>query len=357
MGHINKKAILAMLALVPFSSCNKHKEVERVGEYSDKELVETTAENVHATKIETDHIFGLPEDFRFVNDTTLVVYDNSVGEYACCLLSTSGKPIVNFCRKGKGHDEMVQPMSISVAEGRDTIYVYDNMIQRIHSYSVSDLLSGNAKPAVVTDISTWTEAVGYHPYRIDVTGDGRMISTYYRDIRMAMFEGGKSVNEYSKYPVVDEDMDNVRAIWRNTPPPGISPDGRYYVTGTDYGAVLEVLEIGDEGFRQVALKAYYRPEFRIVPSSTRNLSHIPDTYNGFSAFSACRKFFATSIVGMNSEERNNIIIYDYDGEIVKKVTVDCQVWRLCINEDGDFYAIAKDMDLTDLYLYKGHVDL
>ena len=357
MGHINKKAILAMLALVPFSSCNKHKEVERVGEYSDKELVETTAENVHATKIETDHIFGLPEDFRFVNDTTLVVYDNSVGEYACCLLSTSGKPIVNFCRKGKGHDEMVQPMSISVAEGRDTIYVYDNMIQRIHSYAVSDLLAGNAKPAVVTDISAWTETVGYHPYRIDVTGDGRMISTYYRDIRMAMFEGGKSVNEYSKYPVVDEDMDNVRAIWRNTPPPGISPDGRYYVTGTDYGAVLEVLEIGDEGFRQVALKAYYRPEFRIVLSSTRNLSHIPDTYNGFSAFSACRKFFATSIVGKGSAERNNIIVYGYDGEIIKKVTVDCQVCNLCVNEDGDFYTIAYDKDFTDLGLYRGHVEL
>ena len=112
-NKMNKSAeftstVLALFLFLCLSCNDRHRNAL---EFNNKILTNANTEEIDAKVIETDYIFGDPEQLIMLNDTLLITFDNSLNDKLFHLISTNGNYIGSFGDLGQGPDEFLSPQN------------------------------------------------------------------------------------------------------------------------------------------------------------------------------------------------------------------------------------------------------
>lgn len=296
-----------------------------------------------------------PDQLICINDTILAIKDFEKNGCYAHLITTKGKYLCSFGRKGKGKGEIISPQSISISEDGKYIYIYDYSLSQSVKYSISDLLAGKINGENVKyrnmlppGVNRFNDVI--HFSEIKFVGFG------YNDLcRVINIDGGISHN-YTDYPNVTDDIECVWSIWSNSAKYAISKDKKRIVVGTGIGMVFEIFNIDNNNIYSHIVKGFHKPVFGIA-SGAKPLcvTFVDETFEGFTTIFADNDVFYGCIRGEapNYNSGNVIYCFNYNGKLVKKIKIDYQIVCLTVNENIIYIIIENEFGeymLKKLYI-------
>ena len=148
----------------------------------------------------------------------------------------------------------------------------------------------------------------------------------------------------------------------------VSPDGERMAIGTSWGCVLELYSIKNN-IQLENIEYLIEPDF-IAHNGYGEMTD--NTRFGFSDLYTSDSFIYSvlsnkAFSAKKSESRahntekytiyNNICIFDWEGNPIKKISMDFQIRKLCVDEDLNIgYAVVAD-SLGRPFLGKFHIDI
>lgn len=309
-------------------------------------------------KIDTEVDFGYPEAIDFISDSLMVVFDRNVNDYAAHVIDIDGRYIGSFGRKGHGEGELGVPYGISYNERMDSAFIYDFMLERLVGFDLGRVIRGEAQmPSVIQfDINT-IPGQKYRFSGVKRCPDGKMLGFEDWDNRIVLMQNGEAQAIYREYPLVDPDFEINRGIWNNSGGrKSISPDGSKLVISTYIGALFETFDISDGEISSRVIKGFYRPIYDPTDHGGIPRSVQPDFNNhvaGFRVVVVSDDDFVTVLDGPESKRIDEILTFDYDGNITNRIVVDNGfIDKIGRNSKGEIYCIAWDRDFQEQNLYK-----
>lgn len=129
------------------SSCRKSNDAIV---YTPEILDQADVDSISLSMIETEYDFGYPETIDFVSDSLMIVFDTNINDKIAHLIDINGNFITSFGNKGRGEGEIVRASDISLSEKKDSVFIYDSVLQRILGYNLNDLIKGHTgSPSVL----------------------------------------------------------------------------------------------------------------------------------------------------------------------------------------------------------------
>lgn len=124
---------------------------------------------------------------------------------------------------------------------------------------------------------------------------------------------------------------------------------------TYIGGLFETFDIKGSELSSRSVRGFFKPDYvyaegAIPKCVTFNPKNI---VTGFRTIYATDDHFITVIDGHESERMNEILTFDYDGNLVsRKATADGLINILAENPKGEIFAIAYNKELTHMNLYR-----
>lgn len=124
-------------------------------------------------------MFGVPDDFYVVNDSTLLVYDSQRTNEEVCLFSITTGENLSCIKKGKGSGEITGNLTrFFVNQNKEEIYIWDGGSRRLSLFS-DELQYIQTVPTPKTNRENNSSAT----YRIPLgNGDEFLVNTYQRGV-------------------------------------------------------------------------------------------------------------------------------------------------------------------------------
>ncbi|MDE6239316.1 MAG: TolB-like 6-bladed beta-propeller domain-containing protein [Muribaculaceae bacterium] len=299
-------------------------------EFNSKILTNVNTEEIDAKVIETDYIFGDPEQLIMLNDTLLMTFDKSLTGKLFHLISTNGNYIGSFGELGQGPNEFLSPQNIGI-DLSGKISIYDFM--KVKSME----LDINTFPEIF-DSAIW------HDYK-DIIPDGaylfravyplgydRYIGAGLNDkCRLMLFNNQDSVYNYTSYPIMTEDEEANWSLWSNGARYAISPDRKHFIVATSIGMAFEVFNIDNDNIKSKSVIGVYEPKYDIADGAVPKCVYSTDEcFIGFYDICALNDSFYGIVEGSAPGYNDNNIIYvfDYDGNLRRKLKTPYRINRL-----------------------------
>ena len=321
-------------------SCSNKKTLDI--DYNARELDEVSSQKLETVEIVTDYQFGHPVQIKVVNDTLIAVFDNN--RYIVHLISERGRYLGGFGMIGKGNGEIVSPKCISVGSDASTVYLYDFKMARVVKFNVSDILKGFSNPVILENKQNLPVGVNRYTH-VEYLDDDSYIGFGYNDnCRIQNVSNGHVADNYTEYPMLDENEEYTWSIWNNAANFAVSPDNKHIVITTGIGMLFEIFTVVDGKISTKALKAFHKPVFGIAKGAKPAcVTYTDETFDGFTTICATNDGFYGCIGGKAPEyDLGNVIYYfDYAGDLEKKYKIDANVECLDIHKNK-IYAIVTD---------------
>ena len=324
-------------------SCSKEKNSNIVYDYG--QLTGTDASKIDLDTIMTDIEFVNPEQILSVNDSILVIFE-SEAEKLCKAISISGQFIGEFGVRGKSDVELISPICMTV-EDNDIVGIFDYNSMKLKRYSIKKLVSNNNSFLSNVDfreILSSNKKDNTVINNIVAYGANKYVLFGNNNNRVMIYDNGKIINTYTDYPLTDKDKECNWAIWGYSARYGISPNKQHLVITTYVGTLFETFEISSNKISQLTLKGFFEPKYNICKGAKP--TWISPDYNhpeGFySLYADDEKIYAT-IGGKDCERRNELLIFDYSGELKGKYLLPCDIKCMTRQTNNIFFLLeSKD---------------
>lgn len=352
MTKIKDFIILSSICLTLYSCKGEQSSIE----YNADAL--ETAETCNATleKIDTEVELGSPSRIEFISDSLMVIFDQNVNDYVANIMDTEGHYITGFGRKGRGEGEIVTPINMTINERRDSAFIYDFMLQRLIGFDLHKLISREQQSPSVLQIDI--NSIPNQKYRfshVKCGPDGDMLGFGCETNRIVSLKNGKAQETYTEYPFTDPDPETNCSIWDYSGDlKSISPDMTRLVVGTYIGGLFEIFSLADGKITSRTVKGFYKPDYVYAEGAIPKCVTLnPETMiGGFRTIVAGNDDFVTVIDGPMSKRINEILTFDYDGNLKnKKIIKDGWIDKLGRNDKGDIYCFGWDNDFNEMNLY------
>lgn len=350
-NQISKYFVLIGLALV---SCG---EKQKTIEYDSNVLDSTTPTNASLKKIETDIEFGFPSSTDFISDSVIVVFDQNINDNIAHVVTTKGRYISGFGKKGRGEGELISPNSITFNERRDSAFIYDFMLQRVLGYNLAKVINHEEQTPSIYQIDINT--IPNQKYRfshVKSGQDGSLLCFAGEANRIVTMKNGTMQNIFTDYPLTDPDSETNMSIWNYSKDlNAISPDKSKLIIGTYVGGLFEIFDLADGSIKSRTVKGFYKPDYKYAEGAIpKCVTPNPETMvTGFRTISAGNDDFMAVIDGPECKRMNEILTFDYDGNLKKRTAVkNGLIYTVSRNDKGEIYCIALDEESKILNLYK-----
>lgn len=286
------------------------------------------------------------------DDKMLNLYDRNTGEF-----------IKSFVNIGRGPGEVNSLGRMTVNHKTGDLWAADLVRRQAFRYNLD---------SVTKETPDYFEQIVMKGYDEHTLGnispcEGGLFmvmnsSIMYRSPRyMKMDLSGTVTHTYDDYPrVKGDELDTMRHHYTLIPNRGAtSPDGKKYIVIADYGGLFEIFDIATD----ICLKkrqGFYEPAYDMKAVKSNNFDYYNIQPND-KTVSVIGDIYATDNYiymrfgeyGKNvcNDSRQNIGVFDWDGNAVRLYKTDYIIGMLCVDEaDKKLYAVTSEDILIEFDL-------
>ena len=329
------------LFLIVFSSCRF------AGNNGEKEQVVDHCE-ANGRAILTGTFMGMPIGLNYV-DGSLMVYDAADKE-AYKAISLKGNKVFPFLKRGAGPHEMLIPRG-SINSDLDLLVVHCSNTHKKMMFSISDLLSGVFSPLEVTDV---VENDQGFLFNFCVAGKGRYVGNYHffkDDHTYALLdENFKVINKGGSFPVY-ESSEKEKSITKSM----VFQGRMFYNNKRNQGGMFysqcrgfDLFKVDGDSIRIIRSELLNKPLYKVV-GQPGDVIFSKENENGYLAVDCSDDYIYALYSGKSLAATNNnlmeiyhsnkVHVFDWDGHLVREITLDHPVNTFCIKDDSLFYGI------------------
>lgn len=329
-------SILVLCCSLFVISCNEHK----VG-YEDS--LSCPSENLYAEILNDSSILASPKQL-FLWDSLLVVADKRCGDNLFYLFSTSdGSLLKGGGKKGEGPGEVLSPDKAHLSSDGILSY-WDINKSRIIRYDIDKLLSG------------------IEQYFSEYFLDQQQASAAFLDVialQQKYLYNGNTEKHIGIYPsafyadspsLPDIPSAEISRAIMNKAHWEVAPNEERVVCATTIGGIVQCYTIGDDGIKECWSKKFFPPVYKIVEGAKPAwITWCEDSQMGFDNLYVTKQHIYLLLNGKFAKDKpfaNEILVMDWDGNIIKKFVLDKYVKTMAIDEvNRNIYAITCGFDV------------
>ena len=322
-------------------------------EYAMPEFKEETSAEF---TILSEELFGINgiADLFVIGDYVVVGAYNVENNSVLHVFDKNGTGLCHAVQRGRGPREVLSLLNLWSDREKGTVGIVDLQQNKEVSVEIGKLIADG--PVSITDkrmqLPSWFRE------SIPVPSTGRKV--IFRIIspqkdtgafnRITVEDAAGNVVGYSRsYPIPDRDK---CFIIYNEAMTSVSPDGEKMAVGTLWGGILEIYSLRD-GLELQRTGYFIEPDF-IAHSGYGEMTE--NTRFGFIDIDVTDDLIYTVIDGetyplrsqgdFSKDEKqhgNNISIFDWNGQPVRKIMTDYEIKKLCVDEESQVaYTVVVD---------------
>lgn len=294
-----------------------------------------------------------PKEIRILNDDYMFQYaGNPMLMDSLLIVSTfndenhiaifniySGELVKEFGHRGEGPTELTMPTAFSLDRKNGYLYVCDHGKQSMLRYDLYLLLNEDYDEYLSFRLSDSFARTGMLRHLKDslfyapAHQEGRILIGTPSDVKSVV---KSRTPDAEKFPS-DVDWYNYMNIESVS---AVSPDGRYFVSGSAMGGILEIFDLTSDSKDRIILKHFYEPIFEQKGYVYRPIS---ETIGGFTHIAATDKFFYATIHGIANPYSmpTSICKFDWNGNPIEKYECGYPITGFTIDEiEQTIYAVV-----------------
>lgn len=330
--------VFSIIVCLILEGCSWNKEVRFSG------MVEIgIIENGDLLLLNDTSLWRYPQQMEVV-DSFLIVLDEYDG-YFFRVYSTDGTFLMNFGRKGQGPGELLWLNNFHLSMDRKKMYAYDDKSKKIIEYGLDSLF---AKKITFNDYSVDRNKIPKSKcptifYDMLPLNDGKfLIKGNHTDLRYGIFDVFSKEIEpiYNSFLNDSLSIDSPEEVWSlfsSMTVTKLSPDKTKMVNSTYIGGMMEIFSL-DSAKKKMSLKAcsfIYEPIYGCAEGAVPvYVVNNQNTQFGFEDVCVTDKLiYALLHDEGNQQEPTFITVFDWDGNILKRIDTEKRIAKICLNEN------------------------
>lgn len=330
-----KKYIVILLIIPYISSCSKKETTLEINP-----LVIESSESLYATSIDIEeNVFWGSAFSMFLIDSTLYIQDCLNREAAIWGMDTTTwklKKKLFFTGNGRGEIHTPSFNCRYDSCSSKSISLYDENLRKhtelnIYTMDVNENRGFDKDPIFEgADIKNIIDIDSFYI----ATGTGGI----FNEKRFIIFDSNlKVINHLPGYPAYSEIENNdlVKAL-NYLSEIRIKPDNSKMVIGSYIGGIFEIFDLDKipDTISLIKRSTFHLPQFEIAKDIHKNLYCTENTIYGFENIFVTDNFIYALYFDQNKESNfpNRILVFDWDGEVVKQYIIDKALHGLCVDE-------------------------
>lgn len=327
---ILKTALIATVASLIACSCNRTKTITYEGLEAD------ATETLKAQPLNDTFEFGFASKI-LQHDSLLIVFDEMQPEMIQFFSKESGRLLGSFGRRGQGDKELVAPSNLAINHQDGTLSIYD--------YARGKLIACNLNDSPYTNPDAWftIDLPDYEtsPSAVIPVGGDEFVAQHGKP-RFTKASGKEIVATIDDFPTISEESDEStsRMFFVSQSLLAVSPDGKKMAQSTTLGSILQLIDVKESAIEPYATRYFHKPIFSVVNGQIGTLD---ETIYGFACLDAKDEHIYATLHGVANPTAfpNTIHVFDWDGNLIKKLSTDQQICCFTVDENnGKAYAIA-----------------
>lgn len=320
----------------------------------------------------SEELFGLSnilDVFSYRSHIIVIAY-NRENNTLLHIFSKTGELVCETLKRGRGPKELNWIYSFWFDQDSGRLQFFDRVQNKTVDININRILAEGA----VSISETHNQFPGWFTHICPLDDGNReiIIRNIHSEadttgfVRIEMRDSsGNTIAQHKDFPESDPKK---RFIIYGDDMVSVSPDGERMAIGTSWGCVLELYSIKDN-LQLENVEYLIKPDF-IAHNGYGEMTE--NTRFGFSDLYTSDSFIYSvlsnkAFSAKKSESRahntekytiyNNICIFDWESNPIKKISTDFQVRKLCVDEDLNIgYAVVAD-SLGRPFLGKFHIDI
>lgn len=275
-------------------------------------------------------------------DSLLIIHD-PMQEYQLQFFNKeTGCHVAQAGRLGQAANELANPANMTVNPNTGIFSIYDRSRRDLLSCRLTDLPGVNAEDWFSISLPEYQLA----PTNVVLVGNDRLVAMHGKP-RFTISRGGEVIAMYDELPLLEDnqvaDDPVVRMLLLSSSLWAVKPDGCKMVQATTVGSVMEILDIDEESITSAVMRYYQKPIFSEVKGQ---IAHLPETIYGFACLQATDNYIYATIHGVANPTvyPSDIYVFDWQGNVVKRLSADCQISCFVVDGSDTIYAIVIGSD-------------
>lgn len=358
----NMRAIL-LFFIVIFSSCgSKPQEEKYYFDLKSLNSIPLTGELVE-------------EDFFAYKTTQMKYIQSNLFHFApteddVCLVTTVNADTIGFFSGiGNGPGEMIEPYYSGISENGDTIYVFDDMTKKLHSYSLQ--VKENQVDYTLLESRKIKENTDYLPdnyIKETIFFLTRMKNGYsigYRALTngtlFSLFDSNlNEITKFGEYPIDKGIMDGEMRATTYFGGSMETHNNSFFFASHNFGRIVRY-DIDSLGkVEKVWERWFTEPKCRF---ENNNLKFDMKNEDGFYKLVVGEKYIYATFSGIPIEAMFNqqndyaciprtLVVLDWDGNVLGKFDLNNSISALCLDDKEEYLYVRHDEPDTSLWRYK-----
>ena len=353
------------LTVILYIGCNSKTETE----YAMPNFKEVSSAEVTVLSEELFGLSNILDVFSYRSHIIVIAY-NRENNTLLHIFSKTGELVCETLKRGRGPKELNWIYSFWFDQDSGRLQFFDRVQNKTVDININRILAEGA----VSISETHNQFPGWFTHICPLDDGNReiIIRNIHSEadttgfVRIEMRDSsGNTIAQHKDFPESDPKK---RFIIYGDDMVSVSPDGERMAIGTSWGCVLELYSIKDN-LQLENVEYLIKPDF-IAHNGYGEMTE--NTRFGFSDLYTSDSFIYSvlsnkAFSAKKSESRahntekytiyNNICIFDWESNPIKKISTDFQVRKLCVDEDLNIgYAVVAD-SLGRPFLGKFHIDI
>ena len=333
-----------------FIGCSFNKGVRYSG------VMETSiVENGQLNLLNDTSLWRFPQQIDVV-DTCLIVLDE-FNNFFFHVYSLDGRALMDFGNRGQGPGELLWCEKFHLSSDKKMMYVYDDISKKIVEYNLDSIFLGiKVFQEYSIDVKkipfSKTPTIFYD--MIPLNGHEFLIKGNHGDLRYGIYDAfdKRIVSIYNSFLEECLDIDSKEEIWSllsSNTFTLLSPDKSKLVNATYIGGIMEIFSVAKplEKILLTNSSFIYKPIYGLAEGAIPAYVVSNDkTQLGFEDVYVTDKLIYTVLYDEGSQlEPTSIIIFDWEGNVQKKIEVGKRITKICIDEYNErLYLLALNED-------------
>jgi len=273
-----------------------------------------------------------------ISDKTFHVFSKNTGKY-----------LTSFGNIGRAFGEIsLQGPKFSIDKNSNTMYVFDSMLKKAVSYSLDEVMAGNAD--YVKELILPSAMSNVVSSKFFYLKDNTFLGSYTYSDRFLICSEKDSMAASNYYPslgVETEDYTKIEeAYYLFTGAMSVKPDGNMFVHATGRGCVLEIWENNGTNVTPHVIKGFFKPNYNTRDKESRFPTVMPNSEDplGVYALSCTDKHIYAVYDNMATSSRDKIAVFDWKGNPEQIYLTSAHIEAFDVDNDKTAYVLNQKED-------------
>jgi hypothetical protein len=340
MKNIKKNhwCIIIIIFILSCSNKNEHKKF-----YNFQEEIKI----YHSKEVFLSGEFLRPQAIC-VCDSVIIINDNNQGSFFHAYNLNTGNKYADFGSLGSGPNDLNKPSEMFVDKNKSELVVFDQNFSRIFYYKIEDIINNNLNNIRQVQVNSEASRIIQQNDSIFYCLGFFSNGMFRKDIRE------KTIGYDFNYPEIPNvELNPVSKFLLFQGEIMIKPDNSKFVYISTRCDLLKIIDMENDFLKEIVTFNTYLPKFS--KESDNNIAILKENINGFTSIATTDNYIYALFSGRSAIQNSTnyyfsdyIYVIDWNGNLIKKMILDKDAWKICIDElSNKIYTIHYEMDEYD----------